>query len=80
MVKHNFFFFFLFFLKHILFWKMNEFLKTSNDSVAEAITKLLNDYLNLGVWNVSIVTALHKKGNIYDPNKTSFFDLSLSYL
>ena len=48
----------------------NEFLKSSNDSIIEVITKLFNDCLNLGVypWNVSIVTPLHKKGNIYDPN------------
>ena len=35
-----------------------------------ALLKLFNECLNHGYypWNTSIVTPIHKKGNIYDPN------------
>ena len=48
----------------------NEFLKASGPLLREALLLLFNDCLRLGCypWNISYVTPLHKKGNIYDPN------------
>ena len=48
----------------------NEFLKASGNMVLQAVLRLYNECLKLGVypWNTSLVTPLHKKGNIYDPN------------
>ena len=48
----------------------NEFLKASNQHTLRALLQLFNECLRLGVypWNTSLVTPLHKKGSIYDPN------------
>ena len=48
----------------------NEFLKNSNHESQKALLHLYNECLKLGVypWNTSLVTPLHKKGSIYDPN------------
>ena len=48
----------------------NEFLKCLNSEFSEVILHLFNQCLKLGVypWNTSVVTPLHKKGSIYDPN------------
>lgn len=48
----------------------NEFLKNSCGPVLEAVQHLFNGCLKLGVypWSTSVVTPLHKKGSIYDPN------------
>jgi hypothetical protein len=48
----------------------NEFLKASSESTLTALLQLYNESLRLSVypWNTSLVTPLHKKGSIYDPN------------
>ena len=48
----------------------NEFIKNSSVEMQLALLKLFNECLNHGYypWNTSIVTPIHKKGNIYDPN------------
>ena len=48
----------------------NEFLKSSGNNLRLAIMNVFNQCLNNGAypWHTSIVTPLHKKGNIYDPN------------
>ena len=48
----------------------NEFLKFSSTNVRESVCHLFNECLRLGVypWHTSVVTPLHKKGSIYDPN------------
>ena len=48
----------------------NEFLKTSTKTMLNAVLNLFNQCLTLGVypWTTSIVTPLHKKGSVYDPN------------
>ena len=48
----------------------NEFLKASGYSMRISICHLFNECLRVGAypWNTSLVTPLHKKGSIYDPN------------
>ena len=48
----------------------NEFLKASTNDMLQAVLNLFNQCLHLGVypWTTSLVTPLHKKGCIYDPN------------
>ena len=48
----------------------NEFVKTSNEPLLKGILHLFNQCLHLGVypWSTSVVTPLHKKGDLYDPN------------
>ena len=48
----------------------NEFLKASTKTMLNAVLNLFNQCLSLGVypWTTSIVTPLHKKGSVYDPN------------
>lgn len=48
----------------------NEFLKNSCELVLQAVLHLFNECLRLGVypWSTSVVTPLHKKGSVYDPN------------
>ena len=48
----------------------NEFLKSSGRSLRLAILNVFNQCLNTGSypWHTSVVTPLHKKGNVYDPN------------
>jgi hypothetical protein len=48
----------------------NEFLNASNEEILNVLLQLYNECLNHGVypWNTSLVTPLHKKGSIYDPN------------
>ena len=48
----------------------NEFLKASTKTMLNAVLNLFNQCLILGVypWTTSIVTPLHKKGSVYDPN------------
>ena len=49
---------------------MNEFLKNADPRLCQAIIKVFNECLSVGVypWNVSLITPLHKKGDKYDPN------------
>ena len=49
---------------------INEFAKNSNDNVLTAYLKVFNECLKHGhyPWNTAIVTPIHKKGNLYDPN------------
>ena len=49
---------------------LNEFLKASNKDMLLLIQYLFNKCLELGAypWSTSLVTPLHKKGDIYDPN------------
>ena len=48
----------------------NEFLKTSSSKILQTVLYLLNQCLSHGVypWRTSLVTPLHKKGDIYNPN------------
>ena len=48
----------------------NEFLKSSGSNLKKAILNVFNHCLTVGAypWNTSVVTPLHKKGSIYDPN------------
>ena len=48
----------------------NEFLKASCPLALDALCHLFNECLKLGTypWSTSLVTPLHKKGDIYDPN------------
>ena len=48
----------------------NEFLKSSGQTLRKAILNIFNQCLEFGVypWGTSVVTPLHKKGSIYDPN------------
>ena len=48
----------------------NEFLKASTTQMLDAVLNLFNHCLRLGVypWTTSVVTPLHKKGSVYDPN------------
>ncbi|KAL5267087.1 hypothetical protein ACHWQZ_G004202 [Mnemiopsis leidyi] len=48
----------------------NEFFKSSGRHLRLAILNLFNHCLSTGTypWNTSVVTPLHKKGSIYDPN------------
>ena len=48
----------------------NEFLKASTGNMLSAVLNLFNQCLNQGVypWTTSLVTPLHKKGCVYDPN------------
>ena len=48
----------------------NEFFKSSGKSLKLAILNLFNQCLVTGAypWSTSVVTPLHKKGSIYDPN------------
>ena len=48
----------------------NEFLKASNGDLLKALTKLFNLCLEKGVypWNTTVITPLHKKGDIYNPD------------
>ena len=48
----------------------NEFLKASTKNMLHAILNLFNQCLLFGVypWTTSLVTPLHKKGCLYDPN------------
>ena len=49
---------------------LNEFIKWSGTELRNAIRRLFNICLDIGAypWNTSLVTPLHKKGSIYDPN------------
>ena len=49
---------------------INEFAKNLNDNVLTAYLKVFNECLKHGhyPWNTAIVTPIHKKGNLYDPN------------
>ena len=48
----------------------NEFIKASGPEMLKAILHLFNESLRLGVypWNTSLVTPIHKKGSLYDPD------------
>ena len=48
----------------------NEILKSSGKTLRLAILNVFNQCLNTGTypWHTSVVTPLHKKGSIYDPN------------
>ena len=48
----------------------NEFLKASTKTILNAVLNLFNQCMIVGVypWTTSIVTPLHKKGSVYDPN------------
>ena len=48
----------------------NEFFKSSGKNLKLAILNLFNHCLAIGAypWSTSVVTPLHKKGSIYDPN------------
>ena len=49
---------------------LNEFAKSANNEVLTAYLKVFNECLNHGhyPWNTAVVTPIHKKGDIYDPN------------
>ena len=49
---------------------INEFAKSSNDDVLTEYLKVFNQCLKHGhyPWNTAIVSPIHKKGNLYDPN------------
>ena len=48
----------------------NEFLKASSGGILELVNRLYNECLAKGVypWNTTIITPLHKKGDIYNPD------------
>ena len=48
----------------------NEFLKSTRPVSRATILHLFNECLRVGAypWNTSLVTPLHKKGNLHDPN------------
>ena len=48
----------------------DEFLKASNGELLKALMKLFNLCLEKGVypWNTTVITPLHKKGDIYNPD------------
>ena len=48
----------------------NEFLKATGTKARQCIKHLFNECLRTGAypWTTSIVTPLHKKGSLYDPN------------
>ena len=48
----------------------NKFLKSSNELLLKGILHLISQCLQLGVcsWSTSLVTRLHKKCDLYDPN------------
>ena len=49
---------------------LNEFAKSANNEVLTAYLKVFNECLNHGhyPWNTAVVTPIHNKGDIYDPN------------
>ena len=49
---------------------LNEFAKSANNEVLTAYLKAFNECLSHGhyPWNTAVVTPIHKKGDIYDPN------------
>ena len=49
---------------------LNEFLKASGQEMLHLLLLLFNKCLEFGVypWSTSLVTPLHKKGSVYDPN------------
>ena len=48
----------------------NEFIKACSETARKAICNLFNECLRTGIypWNTSVVTPLHKKGDIYNPD------------
>lgn len=48
----------------------NEFIKCAPDTLLDAILNVFNSAIRHGVypWTSSLVTPLHKKGSVYDPN------------
>ena len=48
----------------------NEYLKASDDNLLRSVLVLFNECLDKGIypWNTTIITPLHKKGDIYNPD------------
>ena len=49
---------------------LNEFAKSASSEVLKAYLKVFNECLDHGhyPWNTAVVTPIHQKGDIYDPN------------
>ena len=48
----------------------NEYLKVSDDNLLRSVLVLFNECLDKDIypWNTTIITPLHKKGDIYNPD------------